>query len=259
MRILLNSTLTRRSPSVTLIQRNTRAVSDLAATLQLVASATPSATPLDDAADVLRREAEVCRLIAVNALRTATNFGLLGDLAGANAACAAAVTTIEKMSVSAAAKSLPAAGASGAAAGSAHALSPAHGVRSLLLDMRGQVAEALSREDWFKKWGAHYLRSLMQAHLLQQCNNFRSESVLFTVTCCAHSANDLTCPPHILQFKYLQLQGPRRSALRLRGVRCDPRRRRRHILCAPAPGADAASVLRALQRRFRCGPGPGRR
>ena len=149
--------------------------SDLAATLQLVASATPSATPLDDAADVLRREAEVCRLIAVNALRTATNFGLLGDLAGANAACAAAVTTIEKMSVSAAAKSLPAAGASGAAAGSAHALSPAHGVRSLLLDMRGQVAEALSREDWFKKWGAHYLRSLMQAHLLQQCNNFRSE------------------------------------------------------------------------------------
>jgi hypothetical protein len=141
-----------------------------AAVLQLVDSTARSAAPRDAV------EAEICRLVAVDALRTATNCGLVGDLAGANAACAAAVASIEATSVAAAAKLLPAAVVV-AAGVEPHSLSPAHRVRSLLLDMRGQVAEALSRPDWFKKWGAHYLRSLMQAHLLQQCNNFRDPGV----------------------------------------------------------------------------------
>ncbi|CAE7850149.1 unnamed protein product [Symbiodinium microadriaticum] len=44
-------------------------------------------------------------------------------------------------------------------------------------DFEGQVSEALSREDWYQKWGLHYLPSLMSAHLSQQCNNFKDAGV----------------------------------------------------------------------------------
>ena len=47
----------------------------------------------------------------------------------------------------------------------------------MLTDINGQVAEALSRDDWYKRWGRHYLRSLQGAHELQQANNFKDESV----------------------------------------------------------------------------------
>jgi frataxin-like iron-binding protein CyaY len=36
-----------------------------------------------------------------------------------------------------------------------------------------QVSLALSRADWFQKWGRHYLPSLQRAHELQLCNNFK--------------------------------------------------------------------------------------
>jgi len=49
--------------------------------------------------------------------------------------------------------------------------------KSLLEDLEGQVSQALSRVDWFKKWGRHYLPSLMGAHLFQQCNNFKDPGV----------------------------------------------------------------------------------
>merc|ERR1712151_829681 len=58
--------------------------------------------------------------------------------------------------------------------------SPAHqteNVKMLLEDMCGQCAEALSRPDWFSKWGVHYIPSLMFAHRLQQCNNFKDPGV----------------------------------------------------------------------------------
>jgi len=50
-------------------------------------------------------------------------------------------------------------------------------VRALLEDMCGQCTEALSRRDWFSKWGVHYLPSIMFAHRLQQCNNFKDPGV----------------------------------------------------------------------------------
>jgi len=52
-------------------------------------------------------------------------------------------------------------------------------VQAILEDMRGQCYEALSRFDWFAKWGAHYLPSIMLAHRLQQCNNFKDPGVQF--------------------------------------------------------------------------------
>lgn len=47
----------------------------------------------------------------------------------------------------------------------------------LLEDLTGQVKEAFSREDWYIKWGVHYIPSLMFAHLTQQCNNFKDAGV----------------------------------------------------------------------------------
>jgi len=47
----------------------------------------------------------------------------------------------------------------------------------LLKDLEGQTTEAFSREDWYTRWGRHYLPSLVCAHLLQQCNNFKDPGV----------------------------------------------------------------------------------
>ena len=44
-------------------------------------------------------------------------------------------------------------------------------------DLVGQVTEALSNEEYFTKWGQHYLPSLAGAHLLQQCCNFKDPGV----------------------------------------------------------------------------------
>lgn len=52
-------------------------------------------------------------------------------------------------------------------------------VKALLEDIQGQATEALSCKDYFLKWGRHYLPSLMFAHRLQQCNNFKDPGVQF--------------------------------------------------------------------------------
>jgi len=48
---------------------------------------------------------------------------------------------------------------------------------ALAADVDGQVREALSRADWWQRWGRHWLRSLGSAHLRQACNNFKDASV----------------------------------------------------------------------------------
>jgi len=53
----------------------------------------------------------------------------------------------------------------------------ASSVTSLLEDIEGQAAEAVSKGEYFRKWGRHYLPSLMFAHRLQQCNNFKDPGV----------------------------------------------------------------------------------
>lgn len=50
-------------------------------------------------------------------------------------------------------------------------------VKALLEDLKGQVSEALSKQEWFNRWGRHYLLSLSNAHLLQMCNNFKDPGV----------------------------------------------------------------------------------
>jgi len=46
-------------------------------------------------------------------------------------------------------------------------------VDDLIKDLDGQASEALSKHEWWSKWGIHYLPSLMMAHEHQYCNNFK--------------------------------------------------------------------------------------
>ena len=48
---------------------------------------------------------------------------------------------------------------------------------ALSADVVGQMQEALSRPDWWLRWGRHWLRSFGSAHCRQECNNFKDASV----------------------------------------------------------------------------------
>ena len=56
-------------------------------------------------------------------------------------------------------------------------------VHNILLDFTGQVKEALNmtsdgeKEDWFSRWGIHYLRSLQGAYMNEMCNNFKDKGI----------------------------------------------------------------------------------
>lgn len=73
----------------------------------------------------------------------------------------------------------------------------------LLADLEGQVLEATSKGEYFKKWGGHFLRSIRCAHQQKQCNNFKDPGVqhygnkMFTLT--RDEADDAfsTLPPPV--------------------------------------------------------------
>lgn len=50
-------------------------------------------------------------------------------------------------------------------------------VKALLEDILGQCLEAVQKEEYWTKWGRHYVPSVMFAHKLQQCNNFKDPGV----------------------------------------------------------------------------------
>ena len=49
--------------------------------------------------------------------------------------------------------------------------------RALIKDITGQITEAVSKDEYYTKWGQHYLPSLAGAHLLQLCYNFKDPGV----------------------------------------------------------------------------------
>jgi len=53
----------------------------------------------------------------------------------------------------------------------------ADSINGVILDMNGQVKEALASHDSKHRWGMHYVRSLMMAHRRQMCNNFKDPGV----------------------------------------------------------------------------------
>lgn len=56
-------------------------------------------------------------------------------------------------------------------------------IRDMTFDFEGQVKEALNmtsqgtREDWYSRWGKHYLLSLMSAYQNQLCVNFKDKGI----------------------------------------------------------------------------------
>lgn len=50
-------------------------------------------------------------------------------------------------------------------------------VSGLKDDINGQVTEAISKREWYDKWGKHYILSLQRAHMLMQCNNFKDPGI----------------------------------------------------------------------------------
>jgi len=50
-------------------------------------------------------------------------------------------------------------------------------MQDLRADVEGQASEAVSKQEYFTKWGRHYLPSLMFAHRSQICNNFKDPGV----------------------------------------------------------------------------------
>lgn len=43
----------------------------------------------------------------------------------------------------------------------------------------GQIGKAFSKEEWWTRWGRHYIPSVIRAHQLKICNNFKDVSVQF--------------------------------------------------------------------------------
>jgi hypothetical protein len=50
-------------------------------------------------------------------------------------------------------------------------------LKAILDDATGQVTAAVSKQEWYSKWGKHYLLSLAMAHDAQICNNFKDPGV----------------------------------------------------------------------------------
>jgi len=52
-------------------------------------------------------------------------------------------------------------------------------VKDMLCDLEDQITKAFSDRKNFAKWGKHFIPSLIEAHLLQQCNNFKDPGVQY--------------------------------------------------------------------------------
>jgi len=50
-------------------------------------------------------------------------------------------------------------------------------IADILKDLTGQTAEAVSKPEFYQRWGRHYLPSLANAHEHQFCNNFKDPGV----------------------------------------------------------------------------------
>jgi len=52
-----------------------------------------------------------------------------------------------------------------------------HAGHAILVDAETQVKLAVSREDWWRRWGCSYVSSMLGAHRQQRCNNFKDQSM----------------------------------------------------------------------------------
>ena len=79
-------------------------------------------------------------------------------------------------------------------------------------------SQAFSNREWYTRWGVHYIPSIMRAHQLQQCNNFKVSRT--TLLLCVFYFSLLKFPlfdsKHWLEF-YSRV-GPGSPVVRREGV-----------------------------------------
>ena len=49
--------------------------------------------------------------------------------------------------------------------------------KSIYKDLNDQVKQGISRRDWWDRWGKPYFINLAKSHILQECSNFKDESL----------------------------------------------------------------------------------
>ncbi len=61
-------------------------------------------------------------------------------------------------------------------------------IENLMIDLHneddnlGQLGKSLEKPEWFQKWGFHYLKSIIRAHELEKCMNFKDKSIQYYTT-----------------------------------------------------------------------------
>ena len=93
------------------------------------------------------------RLILIDSIRNGLERAIDGDLAGAQDVVAKGILSLKAYK------------------------KPSKYIKDLLRDAKGQLTEATSKQEWFMRWGRHYLPSLGLAHASQTCNNFKDPGV----------------------------------------------------------------------------------
>eukprot|EP00927_Polykrikos_kofoidii_P032331 TRINITY_DN2757_c1_g2_i2.p1 TRINITY_DN2757_c1_g2~~TRINITY_DN2757_c1_g2_i2.p1 ORF type:complete len:693 (+),score=114.57 TRINITY_DN2757_c1_g2_i2:49-2127(+) len=125
-------------------------------TLSQVTANTKATVPCREAVDVV--EEQFGRCLFVLAIKQAVRVAKClreEDVAQGTAVMEACASAIQNLSAYARSKFL----------------------QDLASDITGQAMEALSKKEYYAKWGKHYLPSLMFAHSLQMCNNFKDPGV----------------------------------------------------------------------------------
>jgi len=90
----------------------------------------------------------------------------------------------------------------------------AEALQAILEDITGEIAAAFATAENWDRWGRHYLPSVLCAHRLQQCNNFKDPGVQLyggstfaEVRDAADEAFNKLPPPNVTPAKYRYLGG----------------------------------------------------
>jgi Mg-chelatase subunit ChlD len=104
---------------------------------------------VDEAREGVLRD--LCRVYGVEAIRNALQCALAGDYQSSRKGVKEQIAMIEKCELVATCPS----------------------VVDLVADLKGQVDQAVTNAQWFKRWGRHYLPSLAHSHGAEVCTNFK--------------------------------------------------------------------------------------
>jgi hypothetical protein len=127
-------------------------------------------------------------------------------------------------------------------------------IKALRADASGQVLEAFSRADWFRRWGRHYVPSLASSHCGEICGNFKDPglqsyaSALFSelqeagdeVFCAMAPPKPAPPPPEVIRAMGASYVPPSRPTVSMR---------RYHNAAGPCVDATARVLLADGRRK----------